>query len=407
MRNLLTYAQSLVYTLVSLMPSRYQQNSLQTLLELFLQASGRLPTAELRLTLPEHSQTLSASALSRFLNKYQWSCRAVIRAVRKSALQQILAAESVVGRRPTLQVILDLTTLEKTGKFKGLGSLIRVYNGKRGLHLVVLYIALGRWRLPWSFRVYRGKGHPGCVQLGLRLLSTLPKSLTKRYQVLVLVDTAFGSIDFFKQVRQMKFHAVAGVRTDRRLAVGGTVSQVKSRGQQVYLEGLGFPVTLSWYWLERDDGTREQRFVVSTKPFSWAYISRLGKRRWLIEGFFKTAKHRFGLHRFGESALQEGFPTEATALAQRNRRFSPKGQSTLLGVYRFLVLSIVAYLLSHWAHLCSGRLSLPDWGEMAMIAAEALFPQLVLLKVLLQMKRLRQLARKNGLDLAVKGWQYG
>ncbi|MBW4624691.1 MAG: hypothetical protein KME49_04035 [Brasilonema octagenarum HA4186-MV1] len=79
-----------------------------------------------------------------------------------------------------------------------MGNLIRVYNGKRGLHLVVLYIALGRWRLPWSFRVYRGKGHPGCVQLGLRLLRTLPQSLTKRYQVLVLVDTAFGSIDFFK-----------------------------------------------------------------------------------------------------------------------------------------------------------------------------------------------------------------
>ncbi len=47
MRNLLTYAQSLVYTLVSLMPSRYQQNSLQTLLELFLQATGRLPEAQL------------------------------------------------------------------------------------------------------------------------------------------------------------------------------------------------------------------------------------------------------------------------------------------------------------------------------------------------------------------------
>jgi hypothetical protein len=27
-----------------------------------------------------------------------------------------------------------------------------------------------------------------------------------------------------------------------------------------------------------------------------------------LEGWFKTAKHRFGLHRFGESALQEGFP---------------------------------------------------------------------------------------------------
>lgn len=39
-----------------------------------------------------------------------------------------------------MQVILDMTTREKVGKFKGLGKLIRVYNGKRGLHLVVLYI---------------------------------------------------------------------------------------------------------------------------------------------------------------------------------------------------------------------------------------------------------------------------
>jgi hypothetical protein len=28
-----------------------------------------------------------------------------------------------------------------------------------------------------------------------------------------------------------------------------------------------------------------------------------GRRRWAIEGFFKTAKHRFGLHRFGQQTL--------------------------------------------------------------------------------------------------------
>lgn len=121
------------------MPSRYQQKSLQALLGLFLEATGH--------SLPQHSQTVSASALSRFLNEYNWSCRAVMRAVRQSVSEQITAARTC-GRRPNLQVILDLTTLEKTGKFKGLGELIRVYNGKRGLHLVVLYIALGHWRLP-------------------------------------------------------------------------------------------------------------------------------------------------------------------------------------------------------------------------------------------------------------------
>lgn len=58
---------------------------------------------------PNARQTVSASALSRFLNSYKWSCRTVIRAVRQEAVQQILAQKSL-GRRPTLQVILDMTS---------------------------------------------------------------------------------------------------------------------------------------------------------------------------------------------------------------------------------------------------------------------------------------------------------
>ena len=73
-----------------------------------------------------------------------------------------------------------------------------------------------------------------------------------------------------------------------------------------------------------------------------------GRRRWQIEGFFKTAKHRFGLHRFG--------------------------QQTLLGVYRWMVLSLVAYLLAHWVHVVAGGGDLPDWGEVAQLASEILLP---------------------------------
>lgn len=91
-------------------------------------------------------------------------------------LQQILF-QPRVGRRPTLQVILDLTTLEKTGKFKEFKDLIRVYNGKRGLHLVMLYVVVGEWRVPWGFRVYRGPDTPSPTQLGLRLVRGLLKAL--------------------------------------------------------------------------------------------------------------------------------------------------------------------------------------------------------------------------------------
>lgn len=35
--------------------------------------------------------------------------------------------------------------------------LVRVYNGKRGLHIVMLYLVVRQWRILWGFRVYRGK----------------------------------------------------------------------------------------------------------------------------------------------------------------------------------------------------------------------------------------------------------
>ena len=106
---MLANAQDLVYNLKELMPTVYQKENLEAMLGLFLEATGH--------SLPEHSQTKSASALSRFLNINPWSTRDLIRTVRHGALLQVLS-ESPKGRKPFLQVIIDLTTLEKCGKFK-------------------------------------------------------------------------------------------------------------------------------------------------------------------------------------------------------------------------------------------------------------------------------------------------
>lgn len=61
------------------------------MLGLFLQAQGH--------PLPEHSQTKSASALSRFLNINPWSTRDMIRTVRNHVLKQVLS-ERCLGRKP-------------------------------------------------------------------------------------------------------------------------------------------------------------------------------------------------------------------------------------------------------------------------------------------------------------------
>ena len=156
MKTIVEYAQGLVYSLLGLMPSAYQKASLNALLGLFLEAQGH--------PLPQHTQVKSASSLSRFMNHYSWSTRSVIRTTRQAVLQQI--AQHCPRKDTRLQVLIDLTSLTKCGKFLHLSNLtdepetpnswVQVLNGKRGLHIVMLYLVIGGWRVPWSFRVWRG-----------------------------------------------------------------------------------------------------------------------------------------------------------------------------------------------------------------------------------------------------------
>lgn len=366
---MLTYAQELVYTLKELMPTQYQKDNLDAMFGLFLSAQGH--------RLPEHSQIKSPSALSRFLNINTWSTRDMIRIVRNHILETVLKVlpASGKGRRPFLQVIIDLTTLEKRGKFKNFENLIRVDNGKRGLHIVVVYLVVGKWRIPWSFRVWRGKGTPSPAQLGLKLVKRLPKSLTERFKTIILADTAFGSVEFLNGVRQLKYHALTGVAINRKLIDGRVLRHLHKQGQQVRLIGLKFPLTVSWYYLKRDKGKLEKRFVLSTRPMKASTLKWWGKRRWQIEGWFKTAKHRFGLHRFG--------------------------QGTLLGMYRWIILSLTTYLIAHWAYLSTQLPFPPDWSEAAQTALEFIFPKIAVSLLLLNVKRLIPLARSCGFNIHI------
>jgi len=362
METILAQAQGLVYLLLELMPSGYQRDSLQTMLGLFLEAQGH--------PLPEHSAVKSAGALSRFLNEYKWPTRRVIRTVRQQILKQLLGY-CPRGRRPELQVIVDLTTLEKTGKFSAFSHLIHVLNGERGLHVVMLYLVVGDYRVPWGFRVWRGKDTTTPAQLAMRLINTLPKSLTQSFRVMVLADTAFGSVEFLKAMRKRRYSVIVGVRCDRKLADGRAVCDLAKKGQQVKLDGLPFVVTISWLYLERN-GKLVKRFVLSTRPLKGSTIVWWGRRRWGIEGFFKTIKHRFGFHRFG--------------------------QQRLLGVYRWLILSLISFVLAHWVYCSTGSSQLPDWGEVARLALELLFPQVLVSAFFVELLRLRPILNTCGFD---------
>jgi hypothetical protein len=310
---------------------------------------------------PSYSQHKSASALSRFLNHYCWSVRSLIRQTRQEALKSLFATcAKRRGRRPRLLVMLDLTTLEKVGQFEKL-NLVHILNKKRGLHIVVMYLVAGPFRFPWSFRLWHGKGEASASTLALKLLHQLPKPLTQRFKVLVLADGGFGNVPFLQGVRQLGFEAVVGMRSDRWLEDGRQLSDAQS-GEQVIPTGLSFPVTVARYRLKRKEKL-EMRVVVTTFAAKGAVLSRWGKCRWRIEGFFKTAKSRFGLSRFG--------------------------QQTLLGVLRFLVLSLLAFTLSQWQLWSMPQETWPNWGEVATSVRRLLLPELVQQELLAQLERLR------------------
>lgn len=43
-------------------------------------------------------------------------------------------------------------------------------------------------------------------------------------------------------------------------------------------------------------------------------------------------------------------------------------------VYRWFVLSLIAYLLAHWAYLSTATTDLPDWGQAAQLLLQVILP---------------------------------
>ncbi len=95
----------------------------------------------------------------------------------------------------------------------------------------------------------------------------------------------------------------------------------------------------------------------------------------IIEGFFKTAKHQFSLHRFG--------------------------QKTLLGVYRWLILSFLSYMLAYLSYLHNGNFDNLDWYDSAQKALVLLLPHILLLSLIRRLKLLNLWFYEHGLELCL------
>ncbi len=63
-------------------------------------------------------------------------------------------------------------------------------NGKYGLHLVV-YLLIGKVRFPWSFAVWKGKGHASESKLAVGMIKSLCRQLQGRFYLKILTDSGF------------------------------------------------------------------------------------------------------------------------------------------------------------------------------------------------------------------------
>jgi len=73
---------------------------------------------------------------------------------------------------------------------QGLQGLVRTYNGKRGGHVALLYLAIGSFPFPFSrsFRVYRGQDTATLTQLAVMLLRQIPPAWRERFKIRVFAD---------------------------------------------------------------------------------------------------------------------------------------------------------------------------------------------------------------------------
>lgn len=357
-------AQNLVYELQEQMPTVNQKASFDSILGLFLEATGVIRLRK--------SKGKSASSLSRYLNHYRWNTRKLWATIRRYQLETLLG---VKGRgRPHLQVIVDLTSIEKRGEFPELEDYMHTLDSVHGVHLVMVYLVIGKHRIPWNMRLWRGAGTTSSANLALKMIQKLPDILKQKHRIIVLADGAYDSEPFLAGIKTQGHVAVVSMRSNRKLDDDRHLRDIRGT-EKVKPSNLDFPVWATRFRLKGIKGAKGKwRHVITTEQLSGKMIKRWGKRRWSIEAFFKTIKHRFGLHCFA--------------------------QKTILGVYRWFLFSFLAFILAAQVLVLQSNLdSWPDWQALSSLAILYFLPDFLRLSLLIQLDHIHQTAYSLGFSL--------
>ena len=275
---------SLLETLAGLLWNDREVRTFRALLALFL-------STELRTTL-QNIKGISASTASRFLNCEQLPDAVYWQTLNHWQFEQMYQQPSRRGRRSDVLLKIDLTTIKKTGKQI---PFARLFNRVFGIQLVVLHACVNKLSFPLGYRIYQGKGQATTVDLALGLLAAFPPAMWSS-QVVVLADAGFGSAEFISGCQTLGFkRLLVGIRCNRKLSGGRSIDTLGKRGEQHTFHDLpDSPLWLSWCDVKRDQG-KKRFYVAATFAAGGAYLARRYRKRWLIESFFKSVKHDFGL----------------------------------------------------------------------------------------------------------------
>jgi hypothetical protein len=273
----------LLKTLEALLWNRREAGIFRAIVALFLDCKLRTTLQNLR--------GLSASTASRFFSCEHAPDKVFWAELNTWQLGQFYRLPRR-GRRGDVVLKLDLTCIEKTGKRI---PFARVFNRRYGIQLVVLHACVGGLSFPLGYRVYQGKDKRTPVDLALALLAQFPASQWSSRTV-VLADTGFGSAEFIRSCQHLGFERLlVGIRSDRKLGDGRRLGQLQKRGEGVVFHDLpDLPLWLSWCDVKRKEG-KKRFYVAATFAATGAYLARRYRRRWLIESFFNSIKHDFGL----------------------------------------------------------------------------------------------------------------
>jgi hypothetical protein len=81
------------------------------------------------------------------------------------------------------------------------------------------------------------------------------------------------------------------------------------------------------------------------------------------------------------------------------------GQQKLLGVYRWLLLSLISFVLTHWVYLSLNPSSLPNWKDAALFTLQQLLPAIAVNLLLIEIENKRELLASQGLLLELVSLQ--